>query len=237
MPIPQLGLSLSITDNAGSSMYTGNGEREKMAEFDSALRQHTITITISDEKINEVELEVQKGILNKVKIPTYKMMVTDDKTEEKTYYEVTRDSLLFNKLKNEEIGGFSFLGLNILKKKMYNIPVLTFEPLTSKIEKFEVSKYRTKKQDYLSYNLLRNKESATLVAGKLPPNFFNTIETNHFFYIVDHNEGQKFMGDISYREKFVQITPKVEINLIKRSDHIKEYQLDKRGRINKIIYL
>ena len=237
MPLPQLGLSLSITDNPGSPMYSGKGEREKMSDFDSAIRQHTITIVITDEKVNEIELNVSDKNLHKIMLPTYKMMVTDDKTEEKTYYEVTRDSLLLNELKINKTGGFSFLGINILKKTVYMLPVVAFEPLKSVKEVFEVSKYRTKKDNYLYYTLHRNNEKALLVSGLPPESFINSTSCEHFFYIEDHHQGQKFIGDISYREKFIKTIPKVEIHLIKRLNNIKEYELDKSGKINKIIYL
>lgn len=237
MPLPQLGLSLSITDNAGSPIYAGEGEREKMAGFDSALKEHKIFITISDEQVNEIEIDIHNDIFDKIKLPTFKMMITDDKTEEKTYYEVTRDSFLLEELKTKEIGGLSFLGLNVFSKKMYTLPVITFEPLVSTMEIFEVSKYRTKKEEYLSYTLHRNNETALLVSGKLSSEFIKKMNSNYFFYVVDYHEGQKFIGDISYREKFIKSIPKVEINLIKRSKNIKEYELNKKGKVNKIIYL
>ncbi|WP_128332070.1 hypothetical protein [Apibacter sp. HY039] len=237
MPLPQLGLSLSITDSAGSPMYAGNGEREKMSEFDSALTNHTITITITDDKVNEVELDIHNDQFDKIKLPTYKMMVTDDKTEERTFYEVTRDSFLMKELKSKEVGGFTFFGINMFKKTVYSLPVVTFEPLKSTMEIFEVSKYRTKRENYLLYTLRRNSDAAVLVSGNLPKETIENINTEHFFYVVDHNEGQKFIGDISYREKFIKTIPKVEIHLIKRSEKIKEYELDKKGKVNKIIYL
>lgn len=237
MPLPQLGLSLSITDNAGSPLYSGEGEREKMAGFDSAIKEHKITITISEEEVNEVELNIHNEIFDRIKLPTYKMMVTDDKTEEKTYYEVTRDTFLLQELKTKETRGISFFGLNIFKKKTYTLPVVTFEPLISSLEIFEVSRYRTKKEEYLSYTLHRNKENALLVSGKLPLDFIRKMNSDNFFYVVDHQEGQKFIGDISYREKFIKSIPKVEIHLIKRAKNIKEYELDKKGKVNKIIYL
>jgi hypothetical protein len=237
MPLPQLGLSLSITDNPGSPLYAGHGEREKMAGFDSGFKEHKIVITISDEKINEVELDIQNEFFDRIKLPTYKMMITDDKTEERSFYEITRDSFVLDELKSEEAGGFSFFGVNVFKKKLYTLPFMTFEPLVSSMEVFEVSKYRTKKEDYLSYTLHRKSEKATLVAGKLPKDFIGNMNSDNFFYVVDHNEGQKFIGDISYREKFIKTIPKVEIHLMKRSENIKEYQLDKKGRVSKIIYL
>lgn len=237
MPLPQLGLSLSITDNPGSPIYSGKGEREKISDYDSATQQHTITIIISDEKVNEIELNINDKNLHKVMLPTYKMMVTDDKTEERTYYEVTRDSLLLNELKINKTGRFDFLGMKLFKKTVYMLPVITFEPLKSVKEIFEVTKYRIKKENYLSYTLHRNAEKAFLVSGLLPENFIKTTNCKKFFYVEDRYQGQKFLGDISYREKFIKTIPKVEIHLIKRQNTIKEYELNKLGKVNKIIYL
>ena len=237
MPIPQLGLSLSITDNPGSPLYAGNGEREKMSDFDSAMHQHTITIIISDEKVNEIEFNTSNKDINKIRLPAYKMIVTDDKTEERSYYEVTRDSILFDELKINKTGGFSFLGIPIFKKTVYKLPLIAFEPLNSVKEIFEVTKFRTKKDNYLSYTLNRNSEKALLVAGIMSETFIKPTNYEHFFYIEDHNQGQKFIGDISYREKFIKTIPKVEIHLIKRERNIKEYELDKSGKVSKIIYL
>lgn len=237
MPLPQLGLSLSITDNSGSPMYSGKGEREKISDYDSAPRQHTITIIISDEKVNEVELNVNNKNLHKVMLPTYKMMVTDDKTEERTYFEVTRDSLLLNELKVNKTGRFNFLGMKLFKKTVYMLPVITFEPLNSVKEIFEVTKYRIKKDNYLSYTLHRNTEKAFLVSGLLPENFIKTTNCKNFFYVEDRCQGQKFIRDIFHREKFIKTIPKVEVHLIKRQNTIKEYELNKLGKVNKIIYL
>lgn len=237
-PLPQLGLSMSITDNAGSSFYTGQGQREKMTEFDSAHKDHTISIIISDEVVSEVELSLENN--NKsflFKLPTYKMMVTDDKTNETSFYEVTRDSLLLEKVFSKTIGGFSFFGFDFFKKKIMALPSIAYEPLKSKIETFKVFKYRTRKEGFLAYSLTDGENSAMLIAGEMIKNIFKRPEVDNFFYVVDHNNGQKFIGDISYREKFIKSIPKVEIQLMKRDKKIKEIEFDTKGLVNKIIYL
>lgn len=237
-PLPQLGLSMSITDNAGSSFYAGNGQREKMTEFDSALKDHTISITISDEIVSEVELSIENnGKSFAFSLPTYKMMVTDDKTNETTFYETTRDSLLLDKVFSKNVGGFSLFGIDFFKKKIIALPSIAYEPLSSKIETYKVSKYRTRREGFLAYNLTDGNNAAMLIAGEIKKNIFQRPEVDSFFYVVDHNEGQKFIGDISYREKFIKSIPKVEIHLIKRDKKIKEIEFDTKGLVNKIIYL
>jgi len=237
MPLSECHLSLSLTDNPGSPFYAGSGEREEMRDVDSALDTHVITIVIGSEEIGETELKTGDKRLEKLKFPTYEMMVFDDKTEERTFYEVTRDTFLLSELKKKKVSGFSFFGINLFQKEVFRLPAVAFEPLTSSIEKFDVSKYRTKKENYLSYTLHREAEKAVLAAGNLPDDFIKTLQTDNFFYVIDHHEGQKFIGDISYREKFIKTVPIVEIQLIKRTKNIKEYELDEKGKVNKIIYL
>lgn len=237
MPSPQLNLSLSTTDNGGSPFYGGYKERQKFGEFDSAVWQYTITITITNEQVGETELDLNNEFFNKISLPTFKMLVTDDCTEERTFYEVTRDIFLLNELKINSTSGFSFLGINVFKHQVFNLPMMAFEPKISSMETFEVSKFRTKKENYLSYTLHRDHEKAILVAGELPIEFLNRLNGDYFFYVIDHSGGQKFIRDIAYREKFIKSIPKVEINLIKRKKNIKEYELGKKGNINKIKYL
>lgn len=237
-PLPQLGLSMSITDNSGSSFYTGNGQREKMTGYDSAFKDHTISITVSDEIISEIELSIEnKGKLFSFSLPTYKMMVNDDKTNEITFYEVTRDSLLPDNIFSKDIGGFSFFGFDFFKKKIIALPSIAYEPLHSKIEIFKASKYRTRKENFLAYTLKNENNSAMLIAGEIMKNIFQRPEVANFFYVIDHNNGQKFIGDISYREKFIKSIPNVEIHLIKRNNTIKEIEFDTKGSVNKIIYI
>ena len=238
MPLPQLGLSLSITDNEGSPLYAGVGQREHMGEFDSAFTKHTITIVITDEEVGSVTINLKKKeTISEVQLATYKMSITDDKTNETNYYEVTRDTLLLKELKTKKIRGFSFLGIEWFKKLTTTLPSISYEPLKTAIEYFEVSRYRTLKENFLSYTLKKESKTATLIAGEMPENLFDTAKTDHFFCVIDNSNGQRFIGDIRYREKFLKMTPKVEIQLMKRDKTVKEFELDKNGKVNKVIYL
>lgn len=240
MPLPELGLSMSITDNNGSAFYAGAGKREDMGERRMFNEDHTITITISDEEsgFTTVDLVNDVGNIFQIDLPTYKMKLTDDKTNDESLYEVTRDRLLFKELNlKENIGGFSVFGLNFLKKKQYVLPSIAYEPKLDKIETFEVSRYRTLKLDYLSYHLRKTElETGFLVAGKLPKELFENSNPDCFFCVIDNSEGLSFIGDIQYREKFIKKTPKVVVNVIKRDKQIKEVNFNKKG-ISEIIYL
>jgi len=237
MQQPELKLSLSITDNVGSPLYAGVGQREHMGEFDSATGSHKITIIISDEEIGKVTIKLSKNDkLSEIELPTYKMSITDSKTEEMEFYEVTRDNLLFKELKTRKVGGFSLFGIEMFKSEAFVIPAIPFEPLKQKIDTFEVSKYRTIKEEFLAYTLRKEDQKAVLFSGKMPENFFETA-TDSIFCVIDKTEGQKFRGDILYREKFIRSIPKVEVQVIKRDKAIKEIELDKKGKINKIVYI
>lgn len=219
-------------------MYAGNGECEKMGRYDSALQHHTITITISNEEVGKVEINLQKDkSLDRIELPTYKMMVTDDKTNETEIYEVTRDTFLFKELKTKKVSGFSFFGIKLFQKLKFSIPTILFEPLKSEKEKFEVSKYRTMREEYVSFSLRKEDQNAYLVAGTIPERFFEETNTENFFFVVDNSNGQKFIGDIKYREKFIKTIPKIEVHLIKRNQIAKEFDYDSKGSVNKIIYL
>lgn len=238
MPLPQLGLSMSITDNQGSPLYAGVGQREHMTEFDSALTKHTISIVITDEEVGKVTISLNhNNKISVVDLVTYKMSITDDKTNETNYYQVTRDTLLLKELKSKSIGRFSFLGIEWFKRQIQQLPSISYEPLKTMVEYFEVSKYRTLKENYLSYTLKKGQTVAHLVAGEIPENVFNSSKSDHFFCVIDNSNGQRFIGDVRYREKFIKTTPNVEIQLMKRDKTVKEFELDKNGKINKIIYL
>lgn len=238
MPIPQLDLSLSSTDNPGSPLYAGKGEFEKMSRFDSALSEHKITIIISDEEVGKVEIALEGNqFLDKIELPTYRMTINDDKTNEEKIFEVTRDTVLLNKMKSKKVSRFSFLGINFFAKKNYTLPSIAFEPFKSDIETYNIAQYRKLKDDYLSFALHQQKKRAFLTAGKIPLHFFKENNLDNLFFIVDHNNGQKFIGDIKYREKMIKTIPKIEVRLIKRKKIAKELFFDKKGTVNKIIYL
>ncbi len=240
MPLPELGLSMSITDHEGSPMYAGKGQREHMGKTEMFYEDHTITITVSDEEVGftTVDLVNDVGINFQIDLPTYRMKLTDDKTHEISFYTVTRDRLLLNELsKKESIGGFQLFGLKFFKKHHYVLPSVTFEPRKEQMETFEVSRYRTLKEDYLSYPLKKlNGEMGYLISGKPPKDLFEIADSQCFFCVLDSNEGKSFIGDILYREKFIKKTPKVLVHVLKRNKTIKEITLDEKG-VNTVIYL
>lgn len=233
MPLPNLKLSLSITDSLGSVLYTGEGEREKMASFDSQMNQHTINITISAEQIGEFEMLMDNelwGNEQKIILPTYKMLLTDTLTEETSIYEVTRDNFLSNEIKTKKTGGISIFGKTFFAKEGISMPMVSFEPDKEDIEVFTANKHKTLKKDSLYYTLNQKQNTAYLVAGVTKNVVFTNISIDYLFYVI---QGQKFIGDILYREKFLKLTPIVKINLIKRKKQIKEVV----NQNNKIIYL
>ena len=238
MSLPQLGLSMSITDNDGSPLYAGVGQREHMTSFDSALTKHTITIVITDEEAGKVTVNLKKGNkTSEVELVTYKMSITDDKTNETNYYEVTGDTLLLKEIKEKSVSRFTFLGIEWFKRQIVKLPAISYEPLKTTIEYFEVSRYRTMRENYLAYSLKKGTAVAHLVAGQLPEKTFLDSKNENFFCVIDNSDGQRFIGDIKYREKFIKTIPNVEIQVIKRNKSVKEFELDKSGKVNKIVYL
>lgn len=233
MPLPELNLSLSITDNPGSPLYTGHGEREKMASFDSQMKQHTITITISEEQIGEFELPIDNQLWKndqKIILPTYKMLLTDTLTDEKSIYEVTRDNFLSDEIQKKKVGGISIFGKTFFAKEGISMPMIAFEPDKENIETFTANKQKTLKKNALYYTLSQKQSIAYLVAGVTQNIVFTNPSINYLFYVI---QGEKFIGDILYREKFLKLTPIVKINLIKRKSQIKEVVQQNK----KIIYL
>lgn len=233
MPLPNLNLSLSITDNPGSPLYAGHGEIEKMASFDSQMKQHTINITISEEQIGEFELPIDNKLwTNKQKIvlPTYKMLLTDTLTEESSIYEVTRDNFLSNEIKKKKTGGISIFGKTFFAKEGISMPMVAFEPAKDNIEIFTATRQKTLKNDSLYYTLKQNQNTAYLIAGLTQNTVFTNSSIDYLFYVIN---GGKFIGDILYREKFLKLTPIVKVNLIKRKKKIKEVI----QQSTKIIYL
>lgn len=222
MPLPELNLSLSITDNPGSPLYAGHGEREKMASFDSQMKQHTILITISEEQIGEFEIPIDNQLWNndsKTMLPTYKMLLTDTLTDEKSTYEVTRDNFLSNEIQKKKIGGISIFGKKFFAKEGVSMPLIAFEPDKENLETFTATKQKTLKNNSLYYTLNQKQNTAYLVAGVTKDIVFTNSSINYLFYVV---QGEKFIGDILYREKFLKLTPIVKVNLIKRKSQIKE---------------
>ncbi|MWB96732.1 hypothetical protein GON26_20405 [Flavobacterium sp. GA093] len=237
MPLPELNLSLGLTDNDGSVFYSGHGEGKVIVRTDSALRHHTITITISEQEVGTVNLNTHNKsdeAPSVISIPTYQMLVTDDKTNETEVYKVTRDTFVFKEQKTKK-GLWSFLGLTFLSPKNFLFENIPFEPLHQELETFDISKYRKLNVEELTYTFQKDRQTIQLFAGDI-----NTLEIQKdvsYFVIVDEKKGQRFIGDILYREKMLKLTPKVKLQVVKRKKVSKAIETNKDGKIDKLIYL
>lgn len=237
MPFPELNLSLGLTDNDGSVFYAGSGEGKVIVKTDSALKKHSINITISEQEVGSVYLNTHlKGtdIPAEIEIPVYQMIVTDDKTNEKEIYKVTRDTF-FYKEQTKKKGLWSFLGLKFLAPNNFLFENIPFEPLKEEMETYDISRYRKLNENELTYTFQNRDQNIQIFAGDI-----NTLKVEKgisYFVIVDEKKGKRFIGDILYREKFLKLTPSVKLHIIKRRQVSKEMETDKKGRANKLIYI
>ena len=237
MPIPQLNLSLGLTDNDGSVFYAGSGEGKVIVRTDSALIKHTISITISEQEVSTIYLKTYQSsseIPSKIEIPTYQMILTDDKTNEKEIYKVTRDTFFYKEqITKKSI--WSFLGLKFLAPKNFLFENIPFEPLKEEIETFDISRYRKLNSDELTYTFEKDNQTIQLFAGDI--NSLQMQKGISYFIIVDENNGKRLIGDLLYREKFLKLTPKVKLNIVKRKKVSKAMQTDLKGKTDRLIYL
>lgn len=231
-PLPELDLSLGMTNNPGSPFYGGNGEKGVVVRTDSGLRKHTITLVISDQEAGSISLKIGE---KEIEVPTYKLTVTDDKTDETEAYQVTRDTLSFVKSKTKK-SFLSFFGFKRFDKTSFLYDTIAFEPQVEEIEKFDISRHRKLTQDLLTYELERDGQKVMLYAGDI--NGFTKPENiRQYFVVVDKDGGKSFIGDILFREKFLKLTPKVELHLIKRKKVPKNFEYDDKGNIKKVMYI
>lgn len=231
-PLPELNLNLGVTNHSDSSFYGGNNEDNIIVRTDSALKKHNITLIISDIEVGKIGIKINN---KEIEIPTYKLTVTDDKTGETNAYQITRDTLNFvtSKTKKSFLSFFGFKRFDTTSFLYENIP---FEPQIKYLEKFDISKHRKLSQDILTYELSGNGQRVLIYAGNLNT-FEIPKEITQYFVVVDKNNGKSFIGDILYREKFLKLTPKVELHIIKRKKIPKNFEYDDKGNIKKIIYL
>lgn len=237
MPFPELNLSLGLTDNDGSVFYAGSGEGQVIVRTDSALKKYTISITISEQEVGSVNLSTHlKGVdfPAEIEVPIYQMIVTDDKTNDKQLYKVTRDTYFFKEQKTKK-GLWSFLGLKFLAPKNFLFENIPFEPLKEQIESFDISKYRKLNQDELTYTFQKEKQNIQIFAGDI--NSLKIEKGTSYFIIVDEKKGQRFIGDILFREKFLKLTPKVQLHVIKRKQVSKAVEVNKQGQADRLIYI
>lgn len=227
-PLPELNLNLGMSKNFSSA----DNKEEIVVRTDSGLRKHTISMIISDQEVGKVYLKIND---KEVEVPTYKLTVTDDKTNETEAYQVTRDTLSFVKTSTKK-SFLSFLGIKRFDKTSFLYENIAYEPLRENIEKFDISRHRNLSQDKLIYQLSGNDQNIILYSGDI--NEFEKPDKNtQYFMIVDNNDGKSFIGDILYREKFLKLTPKVELQIIKRQKVAKNFEYDDKGSIKRIMYL
>lgn len=231
-PLPELNLNLGLTNNPGSPFYGGNGEEGIIVRTDSAMKKHTITLVISDQEVGKILLKIND---QELEVPTYKLTVTDDKTDETNAYQITRDTLNFVTSKTKK-SLFSFFGFKRFDTTSFLYENIPFEPQIEYLEKFDISRYRKLSQDVLTYELSGNGQQVLLYAGDLNE-FKVSTDIAQYFVVADKDQGKSFIGDILYREKFLKLTPKVELHIIKRKKIPKNFEYDDKGIIKKVVYL
>lgn len=231
-PLPELNLNLGITNNPGSPFYGGNGEEGIVVRTDSGLTKHTITLIISDQETGNIALKVGE---KEIEVPTYKLTVTDDKTGETEAYQVTRDTLSFVKSKTKK-SFLSFFGFKRFDKTSFLYDTIAFEPQLEDIERFDISRYRKFSMDTLTYEMEGNGQKIMLYAGDIN-RFVKPESIEKYFIVVDKDNGISFIGDILFREKFLKLTPKVELHIIKRKKVPKNFEYDDKGNIKRVMYI
>ncbi|WP_066437316.1 hypothetical protein [Chryseobacterium sp. CCH4-E10] len=230
-PLPELNLNLGMSKDNNFSL-TKDGKEEVILRTDSALRKYTISLMISDQEAGTITLQIDGKEIN---VPTYKLTVTDDKTEETQSFQVTRDVLSFAKTKTKK-SFLSFFGFKKFDKTSHFYENIPFEPKLDDIETFDISAYRKLSHDTLVYQLERNGEKMIIYSGDIS-RFTRLEHVEKYFIVVDNDHGKSFIGDILYREKFLKLTPKVELRIIKRKQLPKNFEYDDKGNIKKLVYL
>ena len=104
------------------------------------------------------------------------------------------------------------------------------------MEKFDISRHRKLSQELLTYELSNDGQKVLIYAGDLN-DFKVSKEISQYFVVTDKDQGKSFIGDILYREKFLKLTPKVELHIIRRKKIPKNFEYDDKGNIKKVIYL
>ena len=232
MPLPEIKLTLRYEDRYLSEKWNDRDADKVVVRTDTHFQKHTISLLISEQPIGSVQLKIDD---HWVELPTYKLTVTDDKTEEIKTFQVTRDFLTFKKETTQK-SFFSFLGIKRFDKTSFLYENIAFEPEKDSIESFELSRYRKLSDNSFSYQFQSGDKKLLIYAGNLE-SFVKPSDIDSSFIIVDKSEGQSFIGDISYREKMLKLTPKVTLQVVKRTKIAKEFSFDNKGKIQKLIYL
>lgn len=232
--LPQLKLFLGTTESKGSVFYAGDGQR--VSQFDSALNKHTITLYITEEEVGKVMISNPHAggkAPAMIELPTYKMLVTDTMTEERKIYQVTRDLVMPEAGNRKKQSLWSLLTFRLTSQR-YVYPVLTYEPLLQEIETYHLVRHRSLKEDRVNYSFRNGNKVIGLFAGRLDLGE-KPKDMESLFFVVDGNN--RFVGDISCREKFLKLTPVVELRIIRRKKVPKAMEFNKKGSIQRIIYL
>lgn len=233
-PFPSLNLRLgNFKPSLQKDEEAENSSQKVIVRTDSELKKHKISILISEQEVGFAEISIDGKSL---KVPTYQMKVSDDKTEETTLYQVIRDQPKFLKKKTQK-SWLSFLGITWFDKEILLYENWAFEPQKEALECFQLSKYRHLKEDFLVYQLENTEQKVFIVAGN-STDFMGEHKTENILYfrVVDNAEGQSFLGDIRYREQMLKLTPKVELTLVKRKKVLQSMEYEK-GQIKKTMYL
>ncbi|MCW3162374.1 hypothetical protein [Chryseobacterium oryctis] len=229
-PLPELNLGLGILKDPHSTVENRDGEI--IVRTNSGLSKYTISIVISDQEVGKISLKIGEKV---VEVPTYKLTVTDDKTNETEVYQVTRDTLSFTKTKTKR-SFLSFFGFKKFDKTSYLYENIPYEPALERIEKFDISRHRKLSHEELTYHLKNEDKSVILYAGDINE-FKKPDEVSQYFIVVDKDGGKSFIGNILYREKFLKLTPRVELEIIRRKQVPKNFEYDDKGNIKRTIYL
>ena len=161
MPLPEIKLTLRYEDRYLSEKWNDRDADKVVVRTDTHFQKHNISLLISEQPIGSVQLKIDD---HWVELPTYKLTVTDDKTEEIKTFQVTRDFLTFKK-ETIQKSIFSFLGIKRFDKTTFLYENIAFEPEKDNIESFELSGYRKLSNDSLSYQFQRGEKKLLIYAG------------------------------------------------------------------------
>ena len=110
MSFMELDLNIQMSENPLALNKSDAGEDFVVVREESRFKQHTINMLISDRETGSVQLNINGTLLE---IPTYKLTITDDKTEEIRVFQVTRDIPHFTEEKQHK----SLLSFDTYKRK------------------------------------------------------------------------------------------------------------------------
>lgn len=192
--------------------------------------EHTLKIIISDQLAGEVFLNIEG---HKISVPTYKMTLCDDKTNEISIYQVTRD--VFKYLKSEKKRNFlSFFGLNLFEKEYFLYENISFEENLDTKELFLTKKRRELTSKRAIYEFSSKENIFCICSGEISQEELQTY-CQHF-YVIEQEGQNRFIGDMLYREKMLKKTPSVFLEIIKRKKIAQQVYFSNKGKTQKVIY-